>query len=136
MKLAFLAHPLGAPTRAGIHANLERAIRWYKWACDAFWPSHVFEATWMLNCQVFDDADDEQRLRGIERNFAALMRCDSLWLVGGRVSSGMRDEAVFMAGIGKPIFDFTHLGDEPPAPDSPYLSDITEVDPARFSTVV
>lgn len=133
--MIFLAHPLGANSKTGVQENLQRAMLWYRWACDTYWPMAMFEATWMLNCLVYNDADGEQRRRGIERNFGVLMRCDALWLVGGRVSAGMREEAVFTTALGKPIFDLTHLGDEPPGKDSPYPAEMTPVDPQRFTTV-
>jgi hypothetical protein len=68
-RLVYVAHPVNAPTRDGILANLARAL---------------------------------------------VERCDAVWLVGGRVSSGMQIEADHAIGRGIDVIDLTHMGDEPP----------------------
>lgn len=128
MKLIFIAHPLNASTEEGIQANLARAIRWYKWCCDHY--DHSFEATWMMNCQIYDDTNEEQRIRGIERALIALGRCDELWLVGGTASAGMRDEAIFMIDLDRPVYDLTFLGLEPP--EKPYLGEMKRLHPLAY----
>jgi hypothetical protein len=114
MKVIYLAHPLSAPTPEGIQANLTRAKRWYRWACDNF-PDFAFVANWILNCEVYDDSNDEHRRKGIERNLAVITRCDEIWLVGGHVSSGMEEEASFAQRKGIHVGSFIVAGGEPPS---------------------
>jgi hypothetical protein len=120
MKVVYLAHPLSAPTHKGIQENLARAKRWYRWACDTF-PEYAFVANWILNCEVYDDANAEHRRKGIERNLAVIEKCDELWLVGARISSGMEEEGMHMTyKVGKRVLDWTHLtGDPSNAPEHP-----------------
>jgi hypothetical protein len=108
MKLVYLAHPLGAPTKEGILRNLAQAKLWYKWASDHYWPDHVFNMGWVLNCEVYDDASPEDRDRGMQRNYQHILRCDELWLLGPTVSSGMEDEAKFARRCPMPVFDLTN----------------------------
>lgn len=113
MKHVFIAHPLGADTKEGIDENLRRAIRWYKWCCDQY-PQYSFDGTWMLNCMVYDDTDEDARAMGMRRSLSILERCDELWICGGEVSNGMAAEITMMKLLGKPSFDLTGLGAEPP----------------------
>ena len=113
MKHIFIAHPLGADTEEVIEANLSRAVRWYKWCCDNY-PQHSFEGTWMLNCMVYDDRDEDARALGIRRSMNVLEHCDELWICGGEVTPGMAAEITMMKLMQKPSFDLTMLGAEPP----------------------
>lgn len=110
MKLAFLAHPLRGDTTE----NLARAMRWYKWCCDHY-PDMNFEATWMLNCIVYNDSNPVERIKGMERARASAARCDELWLVGGAISEGMALEVGVMNSLGRPVIDLTMIGPEPPS---------------------
>ena len=114
MKHIFIAHPLRAETEEGAKANLARAVRWYKWCCDSY-PQHSFEATWMLNCMVYSDGNEDDRAIGLRRSMNALERCDEMWACGGEVSTGMACEVTIMKLLQKPVFDLTMLGAEPPA---------------------
>jgi ParB/RepB/Spo0J family partition protein len=59
--------------------------------------------------------DETHRERGLAIDKALVVRCDEVWLCGGRVSPGMREEARTAVAFGLPVFDLTYLGDEPPA---------------------
>jgi hypothetical protein len=107
----YVAHPLGAPDRAGLDANLARAMRWLSWLRRAF-PDTTFVAPWIAAVAAGeDDADPRQREAGLVDADAVIPRLDGVVLVGGRVSSGMARER----GRARRAWDLTSLGDEPPA---------------------
>lgn len=106
MRHAYLAHPLSG-TSLEIAANIKRAKAWFKWACDNYWPDYAFNATWIMNCEVYDDADATDRERGMQRNYAHIKRCDELWLLGPRISQGMEGEARFARRCGLPVYNLT-----------------------------
>jgi hypothetical protein len=108
--MIYLAHPLGADTKEGIQRNLHNAKLWFKWACDHYWPDAAFNMSWVMNCEVYDDANAEDRDRGMQRNYQHIKRCDELWLLGPRVSNGMEEEARFARRIGQPVYDLTNEG--------------------------
>lgn len=107
MKQAYLAHPLSAASKAGIARNLRSAKLWYRWACDHYWPDFCFNAMWIVNCEVYEDANKRDREMGMQRNFHHIRRCDELWLVGLDISQGMEDEARFARKCGLPVFNLT-----------------------------
>jgi len=113
MRLIYLAHPLGAKTPLGMLQNKENARSWYKWACDHYWPDYAFNAMWILNVEVYNDADSLDRERGMQRNYAHIKRCDELWLLGPVVSPGMEDEARFARRCTLPVYDLTSEGLDP-----------------------
>lgn len=113
MKLVYLAHPLSAETREGILLNIHTAKLWYKWACDNYWPTHAFSATWILNAEIYDDANAEDRDRGMQRNYPQIQRCDELWLVGSFVSSGMQGDGLYARRCLQPVFDLTNENAKP-----------------------
>jgi hypothetical protein len=103
MKQVYLAHPLSGP----VELNLRKAKAWYKWACDHYWPDHCFNAMWIVNCEVYEDANQRDREIGMQRNYAHIRRCDELWLVGEEVSPGMELEASFARRCGIPVYNLT-----------------------------
>lgn len=107
MKIVYLAHPLSAPTKSGIDANIRKAKLWYKWACDHYWPDHAFNAMWITNCEVYEDANQRDREIGMQRNFAHIKRCDELWLLGLDISTGMEQEAAFARKLALPVYNLT-----------------------------
>ena len=113
MKQVYLAHPLSAPSKEGILQNIARAKLWYKWACDRYWPDHCFNAMWIINCEVYEDANSRERDIGMQRNYAHIKRCDELWLVGPVVTSGMEDEGNFARRCTQPVYNLTGF-DKPP----------------------
>jgi hypothetical protein len=116
-RVAYVAHPLGAPTQVEVDANLERAKRWYRWACDSY-PDRAFVANWIVDIEVYPGTDTDPnhpaRLLGLDRDDAVVRICDEYWMVGGRISTGVgrgRDVARDAHDI---IYDLTYLGTEPP----------------------
>lgn len=109
----YLASPLRADTPEGVAENLARAKRWLAWVLQTFTHVHPI-APWIPCVEVLDDQVAENRWRGMSANLAAIERCDAVWLVGGRVSDGMRAEAEHARAQGLAVFDFTGTGAEPP----------------------
>lgn len=116
MRVAYLAHPVGALTQSDVDRNIFRAMRWYRWACNTF-PDRAFVANWIVDVEVFYGTDagpnyatNIERIRGLRRDDAVIKRCDEVWLVGGEISSGMARAKA----RAKCLYDFTRLGPEPP----------------------
>lgn len=106
MKTVYIAAPLTPDESRGEtrEGNLERAARWVRWAARA---GVAPVATWIVLASGWDES---MRDLGLEIDCALVRRCDELWLVGGRMSSGMLQEAKCC-----PIVrDLTALGPEPP----------------------
>lgn len=109
MKVIYMAHPLSGD----IAGNLERAKAWLRWIEEHHNVAVV--ASWITECEVWDDNNPDHRAAGLARDLAVLVRCDELWLVGPRISSGMRAEAEVAIGRGIPVIDMTVDGMvEPP----------------------
>jgi hypothetical protein len=107
MKLVYIAHPCGGGLDRD--ENRERASRWCAWALLKHDVSPV--ADWIvLTSQLSEDF----RAIGLRANLAVLERCDEIWLVGGRVSPGMKIEADYALSKKIKVVDMTELGKEPP----------------------
>jgi hypothetical protein len=59
----------------------------------------------LLHAEVFSETE-ENRVLGLRRNYAVIEKCDELWLVGPRVSSGMRAEADYAERCGVSVFNY------------------------------
>jgi hypothetical protein len=105
VKVVYLAHPVSGD----VPGNLARAKRWLRWA-QHFMPGAVVIAPWILALDLGMEDDDVHRERGLLRDEAVVRRCDVILLVGGRVSGGMCREAK----VAGEVWDWTHLGEEPP----------------------
>lgn len=108
-RLIYMAHPLGGD----VSGNLERAKAWLRYLTEGN-PWVAFACQWVVECEIWDDADPEERRKGIGRCLAMVERCDELWLVGPRVSSGMAREAAHAKEFGVQVVDFTLAGLELP----------------------
>lgn len=111
--LIFLAHPVAAPDREGVLTNARRAKRWLRYVFLTYPRIHPI-APWIPVVETLDDSNSTHRKLGRAANFAAIERADGVWLVGGRISPGMLEEARFARDRGLAVFDFTPLGEEPP----------------------
>ena len=109
MKVIYLAHPV----RGDVQNNLAKAKRWVKWATESH-PDVAVVASWITECEVFNDAEPDQREKALQRDCAVLAKCDEVWLVGGVVSAGMRREKNHATRKGVYVRDLTSLGSEPP----------------------
>lgn len=120
MKVVYLAHPVAAPcacgptcmrydlSAGGVPCNLARARRWLAWALAAH-PDVAFCLSWLPYLEVLPDSG-ESRARGLRDDCEMATWCDELWLLGGRISSGMARERDAMIAAGKTVVDLTPLG--------------------------
>jgi hypothetical protein len=106
MKVVYIAHPLGAGEDR--EANRARASRWVAWSATQ---GVAPVADWII---LSGQWDESLRGLGLEIDKALITRCDELWLVGGRVSPGMRVESDAAIEAGLPVRNLTGLGPEPP----------------------
>lgn len=111
-----MAHPVSGD----VAANLERAKRWVRWIEESH-PDVAVVASWITECEIWDDDNQEHRDAGLARDLAVLARCDEVWLVGPAISRGMRIEADRARARGIPVLDLTIAGCvEPPAVGKPF----------------
>lgn len=109
--VVYLAAPLTAETREGIEQNRKNAARWAAFLVEHF--NVAVECTWIVLTGELEETE-ENRKRGLECDLALVERCDELWMVGGRVSSGMRLESDHARKRGLRVVDLTALGVVPP----------------------
>jgi hypothetical protein len=110
VRVIYMAHPLGfGQEREG---NRQRAARWVAWISATFKVAVI--ADWIILSGQWDETPDNRAL-GMTFDVALVERADELWMVGGRVSAGMKLEADAARRAGKRVIDLTLLGDEPPA---------------------
>lgn len=110
----YIAHPLSAPHFEGMAQNRLRAARWCAWAVRRYRVTTI--ADWVVLSSVLAETP-ENRAMGIECDLALIPLCRALWLVGGRLSSGMAAETEEAQRVAVPVIDLLHLGAEPPALD-------------------
>ena len=110
MKLTYMAHPVAGDAPA----NLARAKLWLKWLTESREEPSAVIAPWIIACEIWDDANPEERTQGLERCKAAIERCDEIYLVGGRVSNGMEIERRHAMRHGLTVIDITAMGKYPP----------------------
>ncbi len=108
MKVVYIAAPLTADTPEGIAENRRVGALWAAWAAlSGFSPV----CSWIVLTGVLSE---EYRELGLKCDCAQVERCDSVWLCGGRISGGMRVEALHAYRREIPIFDLTVMGRLPP----------------------
>lgn len=108
MRAIYVAHPLGAG--ADREQNRANASKWCAWVAGL---GHAPVADWIILSGELEESP-ENREMGLAIDRALVARCDEVWLVGGRVSPGMRIEAKTASAHGKPVYDLTSLGYAPP----------------------
>lgn len=111
LDLVYIAAPLSAPTAEGMAENRARGRRWCAWAARHFYVTPV--AMWIVLSEEWPETP-ENRALGLDLDFSLILRCDALWLCGGRISSGMQLEADHARKLGVPVRDLTLIGSEPP----------------------
>lgn len=121
-RVVYLAHPVAPPCRCGgvdcdnlgpVECNTASAHRWLRWALGEH-PDVAFCVPWLPYVAVLPEDGGASRARGMRDDIAMALRCDEIWLVGGRVSSGMAQERDAMLAAGKVVVDLTDLGPEAP----------------------
>ena len=90
MKIVYIAHPIGAPTKEGIEKNLtdlRRIVRYINLRYRDVVPFVPYYA----DIVSMDDNVLAERERGIKNDIAILESgiVDELWLTGDRISNGM-----------------------------------------------
>lgn len=93
MKIVYIAHPIGAPTKEGIEANLadlRRIVRKINLEHNDIVPFVPYYA----DIVSMDDNVPAERERGVKNDKAILEAgfIDELWLTGDRLSNGMVEE--------------------------------------------
>jgi hypothetical protein len=99
MRVIYLCHPVSGD----VPGNLAAAKKIIRELEDAD-PGIAIVASWITECEIWDDADPEQRAAGLRRDLAVLAKCDEVWLCGPRVSAGMQLEADRAAELGIPCW--------------------------------
>ena len=94
--------------------NLASAKRWLKWLARSFIGIDPV-AEWIPWVEVLDDTDPAERERGLALGEEMAKRLDGLFLVGGRISNGMKMAVSVAVEHKKIVFDFTALGSDPPS---------------------
>lgn len=109
MPVVYVAHPVRWPNVAD---NLAGARRWLKYL-QAETPETAYIAPWINTVETLGTGTMAHAV-GLGYCEAIVSRCDSLLLVGGRISSGMAREAAAAVTAGVEVIDMTELGVEPP----------------------
>lgn len=99
-KLIYIAHACGTGNERDVNRVL--AAKWVKWAVLEKGVSPV--ATWIV---MTGELEEEHRDLGLECDFAAIARCDEVWLCGERLTFGMIEERDFASSIGVLVVDMT-----------------------------
>jgi hypothetical protein len=71
-------------------------------------------ADWIIKLEGWEDDGPEDRERNILRNLAVIERCEEIWLVGSRISEGMRLELEHARKHGLAVVDLTGEGSDWP----------------------
>lgn len=97
-KLVYIGHACGTGDERDVNRAL--AAKWVKWAALTQGVSPV--ATWIV---MTGELDEKHRDLGLECDFAAIARCDELWLCGERLSPGMIAERDYALSIGVTVVE-------------------------------
>lgn len=109
---AYMAHPLADFEGTTREQHIARAKRWMQWLTEKF--EVAVSANWILVAEFWPETV-ENRTKGLEFDQLHAMRQDLIFLVGGRVSSGMQIEKEALERSGGIVLDLTGFGVEPPA---------------------
>jgi hypothetical protein len=101
-RVIYMAHPVNGD----VEGNLKRAKIWLKHLTEGN-PWVAFNTQWIVECELWDDSDAEERRKGLKRCLAHVERCDEVWLVGLSPSNGMMLEAGHAIECGIKVVDLT-----------------------------
>ncbi len=85
MRLVYISSPL----RGDVERNIQKAKDYCAYAASC---GVIPLAPHTIFTQYLDDAVPEQREQGLEMGRDLLWRCNELWIMGDRISSGMQEE--------------------------------------------
>lgn len=122
--LAYVAHALSAPTRAGMDENRRAAALWCVWLCKHFDVATI--ADWIVMSSVLDETEENRKL-GLECDTQIIPHCSVLILCGRHISGGMRVEADCAIRWAKPVADLTTLGWALPSYDEQAIAAVAEI---------
>ncbi len=105
MKLIYIASPL----RGDYEKNIRNAAAYCEKACAA---GVLAFAPHLYFTQFYNDTIPEQREKGLEMGLAMLEKCEELWVMGTRISEGMRGEIAHARELGVPVYMVEHPEDE------------------------
>lgn len=105
----YLCHPLGVGSDRP--SNLKKAAAWGSWIIRTFGVPVI--ADWIWISQLWEETPANREL-GLRIDCELVRIASEVWLVGGRVSPGMRIERNAADRAGLPIIDLTEFGEEPP----------------------
>jgi hypothetical protein len=105
MRVVYMAHPVSGD----VEGNLAKA-RIFVRELETKHPDVAIVASWITECEIWNDADPEERAAGMRRDMAVLGVCHELWLVGPHVSTGMAMERDHALGLGIPVRNMTGKG--------------------------
>lgn len=89
--IIYTASPLGAPTAEEIARNVSTAIKFGEWI-NTFIPGHKSIVPHRL-ATIMDDNNPDHRRMGLEIDLQILFPlADEVWVLGERISTGMRME--------------------------------------------
>ena len=106
MRRVYLAHALSAATEEQVERNRRAAAKWAAWISTTF--RVAVSADWITLTGELDETP-ENREWGLACDKAHIERCDAIWTVGERMSSGMTLEVQHAGTVGVPWFDLTGL---------------------------
>lgn len=106
MRVVYVAHPLAGPEA---NRNRLNAAAWCGRIAKEFLVA--VEASWVVISGQWPETPENRDL-GLRCDLAHIGRCHELWLVGGRVSSGMGIEMRHALRNGLYVRDLTSLGYE------------------------
>lgn len=98
----YVAHALGAGHDR--EANRTAASKWCAAIADL---GYAPIADWII---LSGEWDESKREKGLAIDLELIGACHEVWLVGPRVSPGMRAEAAHALACGKVVRDFTGIG--------------------------
>lgn len=101
MKIVYIAHPIGGDVANNL-AKIKEIIKKLNLERNDIVP---FAHYW-VDCHALDDSIPEQRQRGIENNVVLLKAgfISEIWLYGGKISSGMKEEILLAKELGIPYY--------------------------------
>ena len=101
MKLVCISSPL----RGDYNTNIKNAVEYCRLASE----QNVLPlAPHIIFSQWCNDTIPEQREQGLKLGLALLEKADELWVMGEKISEGMRGEIVFAAEHGIPVYFVEH----------------------------
>ena len=108
MKTVWVSHPVAGDVRG----NCCRAQMWLEWCSEI---AGIEARAPYLASLLQSGYEERDRAAGLARCVVQIADVDEVWLVGGRISTGMALEEAAAIALGVVVRDLTCLGEFPPA---------------------